>query len=224
MKKSIYMFLFVISVLSFVCFSDTAESTPVLMENIREITVPRFENWDNDPVLTAINKKLYEKAYIQFESWSNLADEEYVQPMDERFDLASFYSEYEIAYQKGDIYSFIFTEYVYPYMAAHGSSLMAGYTFDLKTGREYQLEDLFKENSGWKQFINDYIKNEIKEKDILLFEDTPFESIDENQEFYLKPDSLVIFYQQYAYTCYAYGFLIFEITYEQLKDYLKIDL
>jgi len=224
MKKVIFTILILTFVLTLSFFSNTSEATSSLMENTVKVNIPRFENWDNNPVLIEINKNLYDKAYLNFKSWLDPADEGDVQPTPERFDIAEYHSDYALSYCKNDIYSFVFVEYVYPFRAAHGSSLMVGYTFNIKDAKEYQLKDFFKEGSNWKEYINDYIKKEIKEKEIPIFDVTPFESINENQEFYIGSDSLVIFFQQYAYTAYAYGFLKFEISYESLKDYLKLDL
>ena len=57
------------------------------------------------------------------------------------------------------------------------------------------------------------------EEDIPLIAD--FNSIDENQEYYLSDKFLIIYFQLYEYTPYVYGIPQFHISLEELQPYFR---
>ncbi|MDR1701822.1 MAG: DUF3298 and DUF4163 domain-containing protein [Sporomusaceae bacterium] len=127
----------------------------------------------------------------------------------------------KVMYQQNNLLSIYLLEYVYSEGAAHGMSFAKTFTFNLKTGDLYQLQELFQNGSDYQNKINTFIRNDIQKRDIYLFEE--FSGIDTEQEFYLKDNALVVYYQIYRYTPYAEGFLEFEIPYHQLNDIFAAD-
>jgi hypothetical protein len=91
-------------------------------------------------------------------------------------------------------------------------------TMDLWDGREYRFADLFREDSGYKRKIDAILQKQIEEKDVPIFETTPFKGVGPNQDYYLTPEGLVVYYQLYEYTPYAYGFPTFPIPYSEISD------
>ncbi|HOL11213.1 MAG TPA: RsiV family protein, partial [Bacillota bacterium] len=63
--------------------------------------------------------------------------------------------------------------------------------------------------------INQIVQEQIIEQQIPML--TPYEGVGPDQEYYLTPDSLVIYYQPYVYTPGAYGVLEFTIPYTQIS-------
>jgi hypothetical protein len=125
--------------------------------------------------------------------------------------------DYEIMLNKHCLLSIYFTNFTYTKGAAHGLTLAKGLTIDVLTGHLYQLKDLFRPNSGYRMRISNTIKKQIKEKDVPLIAD--FKGIDpEHQDFYLTDEGLVVFFQLYEYTPYAYGIPTFLIPYSELRD------
>lgn len=123
-----------------------------------------------------------------------------------------------VAYNKNNLFSVVLCEYYYLERAAHPMTFQKSFVFDLATGERYELSQIFEKYSNYQDILNNIIKKAIKQREIPMLE--PFENIDEQQEFYLKDDALVIYYQRYRYSPYAYGFLEFEIPYDEIKDIL----
>ena len=59
---------------------------------------------------------------------------------------------------------------------AHGSCEASGYNFDLKSGKELKLADLFKPGPGFLQLISKYSKADLKKREG-LFEDSLKEGV-----------------------------------------------
>ncbi|MET3576001.1 DUF3298 and DUF4163 domain-containing protein [Bhargavaea ullalensis] len=104
---------------------------------------------------------------------------------------------------------------------AHGLTLAKGLTFDIHTGRQYRLSELFKPGSNYKQLISGQIERLIKEWNMDLLE--PFAGISDDQDFYLADHSLTVFFQLYELTAYVYGFPYFPIPLKSLESVISDD-
>ncbi len=104
---------------------------------------------------------------------------------------------------------------------AHGITIVKGLTFNIKTGMSYKLKDLFKPDSNYIKVLTDIIKEQIAERNIFLVED--LNKIKINQDFYISDKCLVIFFQLYELTAYAYGIPYFPISVYKLKDIILDD-
>jgi inhibitor of cysteine peptidase len=132
------------------------------------------------------------------------------------------YFNYRIVYQKGDILSVVLNDYQY-YGGAHGSDRQISHTFDLKTGVEYSLADLMKSGSGYQDYINKCVKADIVKDGLEDAQLVKFESIADDQSYYLSDKGLVVYFQQYEYFPYAAGIVEFTLPYADLAEYLKPD-
>lgn len=103
--------------------------------------------------------------------------------------------------------------------AAHGMPLWQHYFIDTVTGEFYDFKDLFVEGSDYEAKINEIIrahmKKELEKEESMYFEDA-FQGISHNPNFYLKDDSLVIYFTPYEIAAYAAGFPEFEIPFDEL--------
>lgn len=131
------------------------------------------------------------------------------------------YFNYRVTYQKGDMLSVVLNDYQY-YGGAHGSDRQISHTFDLKTGAEYKLDDLMKSGSGYKDYINKCVKADITKSDLAGAQLTVFESIADNQSYYLSDKGIVVYFQQYEYFPYAAGIVEFTLPYADLSEYLNL--
>ncbi|SMB83326.1 protein of unknown function [Desulfonispora thiosulfatigenes DSM 11270] len=122
---------------------------------------------------------------------------------------------YEIKNNQRSILSISLGNYAYS-GGAHGLTLMDSLTFNMQTGQKYELKDLFKKGSNYVQVLSDIIKKQIEQRDISLFEE--FTGIKRNQEFYIADKSLVIYFQLYELTAYAYGIPYFPISIYEIED------
>jgi len=129
------------------------------------------------------------------------------------------YLDYRIAYNRNDIISVVLTQYEYT-GGAHGMTYQTSYTMDLKTGKVYSLSDLFGAGADYVAAISGHVKKGFadKEPDLPLL--TPFEAIGIQQDFYIKDESVVIYFQLYEYTPYAAGIQEFPVAFASLQSIL----
>lgn len=137
------------------------------------------------------------------------------------------YLDYRLKYNQKGLLSIVFMDYQYT-GGAHGLTEQSSYTFNLKTGEEYQLKDLVKSDADYIALISDVVRHEIeaKVKEGILpdYSIAPFEAIKEDQDFYLSHDAVVVYFQQYEYFPYAAGILEFPVEFSVLKDMLKTEV
>lgn len=169
-----------------------------------EVRYPRVSRLPSRAAQTRINHTILDRIYAM------IRDQGYLQEPDKEIT-----GTYEIPLNDHGLLSVILDNYAYAKGAAHGLTVRHSPTFNLQSGRVYRLKDLFKPGSDYIRVISDRIKQEIAEKDIPLIAE--FEAIKEDEDFYMTEDSLVIYFQLYEYTPYAYGFPSFSIPYEDLR-------
>ncbi|WP_035098608.1 DUF3298 and DUF4163 domain-containing protein [Anoxybacteroides tepidamans] len=103
---------------------------------------------------------------------------------------------------------------------AHGMTIVKGLTFDVATGKKYSLRELFLPNKDYVKPLSDLVAKQIKERDIFLL-DPPFKGISPNQDFYIADKVLVLFYQLYDLTPYAYGLPHFPISVYEIQPLIN---
>lgn len=179
-------------------------------ENIEvEIKYPVVINMGNKEVEEKINNIIIEKAGINLES-DGSDNEDFKETL---------YTGYEITKKSNDILSIYFFSSLFIEGAAHPSRYIDSVTFDLETGEILELNDLFKEESDYKNILNSILKEKVKELDLQVFNE--FKGLEEEHGFYLKDNNLVIYYQEGVYTPYAYGPLFLEISLDDINDISK---
>ena len=134
-------------------------------------------------------------------------------------------SDYEVKKSNDDILSILIKYYKYS-GGAHGIYEYVPYNIDLTSRNTFVLNDIFTQNSNYEQVINDEIKSQIKtlNKEQGLPEDSTqlyaFNKIKNNQKFYIKDDSIVIFFDLYEITPYVAGVPEFIIKKELINTLL----
>ncbi|KUG02698.1 hypothetical protein ASZ90_019923 [hydrocarbon metagenome] len=113
-----------------------------------------------------------------------------------------------------DVLSF-YVDYYYFTGGAHGMTERKAYNFDINTGEELSLSDLFDSNYDYKTMINDNIQEAMNRSPGMYFTGSyGFQGISEEQGFYLENNSLIIFFQQYEVAPYAAGIREFAVPYQ----------
>ncbi|HET7578226.1 MAG TPA: DUF3298 domain-containing protein [Bacillales bacterium] len=123
---------------------------------------------------------------------------------------------YEIKTNERNILSLTLSNYAYAYHHAHGLTLLKSLTFDIKTGKSYTLQELFKPGSDYVKVLSEIVKKQIKDRQIQTLE--PFTQISPNQDYYIADKALVIYFQLYEITPYYYGFPMFPISVYEIQD------
>ena len=117
---------------------------------------------------------------------------------------------YEIKTNERGILSLLLSNYAYSQMMAHGFTIIKSLTFDVNTGKLYNLSDLFKPGSDYVKVISEQIRTQIKQREIPLL--NGFTTIKPDQDYYLADKSIVVYFQLYEITPYYVGFPMFPIS------------
>jgi hypothetical protein len=128
---------------------------------------------------------------------------------------------YEIKTNERNVLSISFSNYAYVEHYAHGLTFMKSVNFDLNTGENVPLSDLFKPDSNYLTVLSKIVATQIKERDIELL--NPFPGVSAQQDFYITDKALVLYYQLYAITPYYVGFPLFPISVYTIENIILED-
>jgi len=112
---------------------------------------------------------------------------------------------------------------------AHGMHYDVAYNFDLQSGNRVYLKDLFKTETDYVSLINRELHTQIDNIQETFIDKNGegwvpymgFDTIAEDQHFYLTQDSLVIFFDLYEIAPYASGIPTFEIPLSKFDGSFK---
>ncbi|MDD3223552.1 MAG: DUF3298 domain-containing protein [Clostridium sp.] len=178
-----------------------------LMPEKLGILYPFIPNPDNKENLTKINNGIINEVSELFRS-------QVLKP--EVIDFNEILGTYEVKLNQNGILSILFSMYTYINKAAHGFTAYVSITVNVETGQIYNFSDLFNGKVCYIIILNELANQYIKDKNISLINE--YNGISENQQYYLTPNSLVLYYQVYEYTPYYYGLFKIEIPYDKLKN------
>lgn len=122
---------------------------------------------------------------------------------------------YEVKSNERGLVSISQSNYAYTKPSAHGLTLMKSVTADVKSGKIYSLQDLFKPGSNYVTVLSDIIQRQINQRNIPILE---YKGIRPDQDFYLADKSLVIYFQVYEISPYYVGFPMFPISVYDLQS------
>lgn len=107
---------------------------------------------------------------------------------------------------------------------AHGMHGKKPFNFDLTSGRQLELKDIFKIGTDYKKLLSVEIEKQMKQKQVHYFDDAAYtiKSLPNTQPFYFTNTGIVIYYGLYEITPYADGPQEFTIPYDYVKDYLIV--
>jgi hypothetical protein len=128
----------------------------------------------------------------------------------------TFRQDYDVMLNKNGMISILNQSDMYMKGAAHELSMRSAINIDMIDGKLYTLKDLFKPGSDYKSKLDSIIRGKLAEDNTPLLRE--FEGISDKQEYYLTEKELVVYYQLYDYTSYAYGFLEFYIPYQDITN------
>jgi len=165
---------------------------------------------------------MFEK--IALEAWergikngNNISDEVVT-----RHIKAETFFNYHVKYNQNDILSVVFQDYQYT-GGAHGLTMQSSYNFNLKTGEQYRLSYMFRDNADYVTLISREIKSQMAEKGITALLN-PFNMIKPDHDFYISDEGIVVYFQQYELLPYAYGIPEFAIDSSLLAGSLQADI
>ncbi|MGL4912122.1 MAG: DUF3298 and DUF4163 domain-containing protein [Romboutsia sp.] len=195
--------------------------------NIKKKYINDKEN--NTIVIDNINKDIY-KYITNFNDRIKAESEEYKKQYQEIFSKLKeqyvkyqyeSYSDYQVTYNKNNLISIPMKLYEFT-GGAHGMSYLKSFNYDLVSGKEVKLKDMFKDDLDYKTIVNNYIKTEIeKNKDIYFTGEEGFKGISDNQDFYIDKDGIVVYFGLYEIAPYYVGIPKFKMTWNEFEKYLN---
>lgn len=117
---------------------------------------------------------------------------------------------YELKTNERGILSLTLSNYAMSYPSAHGMTLLKGLTFDVNSGKQYQLSELFTPGADYVSVLSREVQIQIQLRQIPVIK--PFTRISPNQDYYLADKTVVLFYQLFELAPYYYGFPMFPIS------------
>jgi len=198
---------------SFAIEGQSTEESPGFLEI--DLSVPLLSGFDS---AEAINKEIAESidaARAEVEDAASMMESDQSQLK------AGLHSNYLYS-KNGDLVSLWLMLDNYT-GGAHGLYWIEPYTLNIASGEIYNFRGLFQEGDASASLVTDKILNRIKENPELYFESAA-ETVKNYQnefQFYINGDQLVVFFSLYDITAYAGGIQYFDIDAEELKDLLK---
>lgn len=197
------------------CFSrsELINAVPLNEANIKPekftIKYPFITNSNNSKIINKINSSIIDEVGKLFTSQVLLP---------EKVDFNEVLGTYDVMLNKDNLLSILFSMYTYINKAAHGFTAYSSITLNVKTGQVYDFSDLFNPRIYYIGFLNELAKQYIKDNNITLINE--YKGVTPDQQYYLTPDSLVLYYQVYEYTPYYYGLFKIELPYNKIKNLL----
>lgn len=131
------------------------------------------------------------------------------------------FTDYRVEYNRNGIFSI--RVFIYGLYDPSGTCLgTTALNYDVTTGRLCRISDLFdKDDQYWRGRIPDMITYQAQESDILLLSELL--PIDDDREFYITDDCIVIMYNKYEISTASAGEPEFEIQVEDVREYVGDD-
>jgi len=108
--------------------------------------------------------------------------------------------------------------YVYPLGAAHGMPYRNYYHFDLNTGAEYRLADLFRPGSTYPERLQELVRRQIAADPGYVFDPNP--EVRPDHPYTVDAEGLQVYWAPYEIAPYAAGFPTFTIPWADLEGWI----
>lgn len=209
-----------------------------------EFNMPKVTSTDNPEAAGQINSyfaqqkeallsdcnEYYEWAKEDYQTRLDIAQEDGTEePTEADFGYYSS-TDYTVTRQDDTVISFREMSTTYT-GGAHGNNIVAGVTFDAKTGQRIQLADLLEDEEGGKSQIDQLLLEKAQEMQEKAIQDEGYGIFFEEYEnyipdvltedsWYLTEDGMTIVSNEYLLAPYAAGATYFELPYETC-DFIK---
>jgi len=185
-----------------------------------DMTFPLVQGVKDKQVEEKINQIIREDI-LNFKNQLQTESEEYLQSAkNEEWEIRKYEAStyYIVHYQKDDLLSLSVFYYRYT-LGAHGHTLQRAYNFNLENGEEILLSDILKGKKDYVDIINQEIRRQIELNPQEYFSEwSVFQSISEEQPFYLIEEGIVVYFGLYEIAPYASGIRYFQIPYSLFRN------
>lgn len=171
------------------------------------IKLPQLTGLRNQKIQEEINRKLTDKTLSMKKDALKEAGEwaEEVKQAGGVYHPYEIAVDYEVRFNDNGILS-ITVEYYQYSGGAHGGTVIMPYNFDIQTGKELSLADLFPAGFDYQSIINREVSKEISTHPQDFFEgDEGFNGIGDQRPYYITAGNLVVHFSQYEIAPYSTG-------------------
>lgn len=184
---------------------------------------PSAERIINNQIAMNVNEYMRYSKYLYNQAVKGLMDS---QANNYPFHSYSAYMEYHITYNENCHLSAYNDKYEFT-GGAHGTTTRSSDSWELCTGMHLSLNDFFDPNTNYRQFITDEITRQAEfnnqQNQGIYFEDYKgliIKNFDQHS-FYLTPQGITFYFQQYDIAPYSTGIVEFTIPYSKINWYPK---
>ena len=189
-----------------------SEDYPALKTNLQ---IPAFEGFYDDHNPCHITARINEDIFGFFERLTEDSEKYLETAREAGWEPRKYIGEtiFELHYISEKILSFSIIFYSYT-LGAHGFTERVSYNFDLETGNEIKINDLFLNYEQYTNIINQEIMKQITaEKEVYFNDGEDFQTINEHQPFYIQYDGIVVHFGLYEIAPYVAGIRYFKIPF-----------
>jgi len=178
-----------------------------------DLNIPVIKGMQNGQIQTKLNSILVNEAEKRKEAIIEEAQLNSDFILSEPYHTYALVSRFNQYYVTENILSFYVDYYTYT-GGAHGMTDRVAYNFDLNTGEELALSDLYEPGFDYAAMINERVQAEINLSPEIYFEgEWGFKGISEDQRFYLENGNIIVYFLQYEIAPYAAGIRSFAIPF-----------
>lgn len=138
----------------------------------------------------------------------------------------SYESGFQVVFSRSDLLVLMELGYDYAFGAAHGMPVMNHVHIDTRTGRFYELADLFVKGSKYERVLTEIVGKQLDDMvesgNTDYFPDS-FDGIRSDHQFYITDKGLNLYFQPYEIAPYAAGFPTFMVTFDEISDIIDRD-
>lgn len=183
---------------------------------VYRINYPSFTSCNNSAAVQTVNEYYFNNARHMEEYCrtllfaQTLKNVQYIQDNHRLFDSYSLIMDYQISYNSGCIVSLFMDTYTYM-GGAHGETKRQSDTWDFKTGTKIVLDDIYPLNQASLTKLQRNIEQKISVRLSAMpgsyFDDFPvlLQKSFRPENFYIKSNGIVIYFQQYDIAPYSTG-------------------
>ncbi|KEO84240.1 DUF3298 and DUF4163 domain-containing protein [Tumebacillus flagellatus] len=186
-----------------------------------KVEYPQLSGLKNETIQKQINADLEKQGKYSDETIHEIQGTlDYQKEHPETGGSAGYTSKYDVKFRKNNVFNFVFNSYM-DTGGAHGMPFRWSYIVDVKTGKSYNLPDLFKPGSGYLYRLSELVKERDVKKDLDTFQ--PFSGVEPYDSVYLTNEGLTVFFQPYEHASYAQGFLEYSLNAQDFIDLINPD-
>jgi len=218
-KKSPWFGLFCFSLAIFLTLTPVLAAGSVKVEKVTEnISQPSLDCRISYPHLDGINNQdMQERLNVFIKERAKTVETK--AQYNAKFEKVNAVMDFKVTRNNDGIMSLVIKDKI---SSAKGDNYsQTSLTIDTVTGRRYFLSDLFIDNADYVEMLSGQIKNQISRTGLDKKQIKTFKRISANEDFYLTPDAVVVYFEQGEYFSNDCAVKEFAIPLNTLSGILK---